>query len=166
MPFDNPMLETVIICALGALLLWAAFTDMRERIISNMTVLAITCLYPAYALATGLDPSLSGWVGALLVGIAVISVSAGLFALNLFGGGDAKMLAAVALWAGPGLLAQFLLITAITGGFLAVGFLVYRRFIQPASETATSIGGTSDVLPYGVAITAGGLFVCWHLLVG
>lgn len=166
MPFDSSMLETVLICVLAVLLLWAAFTDMRERIISNRTVLAIACLYPAYALAAGLDPSLSGWVGALLVGIAVLSVSAGLFALNLFGGGDAKMLAATALWAGPGLLAQFLLITAITGGLLAVGFLVYGRVIRSANETAASGDGTLDILPYGVAITVGGLFVCWHLLVG
>lgn len=166
MPFDSSILETVLICALGALLLWAAFTDMRERIISNRTVLAIACLYPAYAFAAGLDPSLSGWVGAALVGVAVLCVTAGLFALNLFGGGDAKMLAAVALWAGPGLLGQFLLITAITGGLLAVGFLVYRRVIQPAKETAASSSGASDILPYGVAITAGGLFVCWRLLVG
>lgn len=166
MPLDRSIFEIAVVCLLGALMLWAAFTDIRGRIISNRTVLAITGLYPAYALAAGLDPALAGWIGGLLVGFAVLIISAGLFAFNIFGGGDAKMLAAVALWAGPGLLSQFLLITAITGGLLAMGFLVYRRMAPSASERAALDDGAMDSLPYGVAITAGGLLVCWHLLVG
>ncbi len=166
MLFDNSIFEIAITCLVGAAMLWAAFTDIRGRTISNRTVLTIACLYPAYALAAGLEPNLSGWVGALLVGVIVLAVAAGLFALNVFGGGDAKMLAAVALWAGPGLLAQFLLITAITGGLLAAGFLVYGRVARFSSETAASRDESLDILPYGVAITAGGLLVCWRLLVG
>ena len=72
-----------------------------------------------------------------------------LFRFGLFGGGDAKLLAAGALWIGAGSALPFLAGTALTGGALALGFLVW---VGVAGR-----GRARPSLPYGVAIAAGGV---------
>lgn len=158
--------ELFSVAALAALLLFVAVNDFRHFIIPNRIVVAILLLYPLYALSVGLDASLSGWVGGITVSGLVLFLGAGLFALGAFGGGDAKLIAAISLWAGPSLLGQFLLITAISGGVLAATFLVAKSIAKPAGESGTIECGTADEIPYGVAISTGGLFVCWQLLAG
>ena len=91
-----------------------------------------------------------------------------LFVLNALGGGDVKLLAATALWAGPGAIFDFLLVTTITGGVIALAMTSRSRFAL--AMTFESIGSQSirnavlsHVLPYGVAIAAGGIVVAAKL---
>lgn len=158
--------ELFSVAALATLLLFVAVNDFRYFIIPNKAVVAIALIYPIYALSAGLDVGMNGWVGGIAAGGVVLMLGAGLFAIGAFGGGDAKLIAAVALWAGPSLLAQFLLLTAITGGVLAAAFLVAKSIAKPAEESGTIESGTANDIPYGVAISTGGLFVCWQLLAG
>ena len=162
----SPSPELFCIVVLAVMLLIVAAIDFRHFVISNRSVSAIALLYPVYAFSAGLDASTAGWLGGLAAGAIVLALAAGLFALNVFGGGDAKLIAAIALWAGPSLLAHFLLITAITGGVLAAAFLVAKSVAKPAVEPATLEDGNEDNIPYGIAISTGGLFVCWQLLAG
>jgi prepilin peptidase CpaA len=88
----------------------------------------------------------------LALAAAVFGAGALLFGLGVFGGGDAKLLAAGALWFGTEAAWSFLLGTAVAGGVLALGFLVW--FAIPRGGVAVR-----PSLPYGVAIAAG---ACWR----
>ena len=162
----SSLMEVACLTIAAILLLWVAVNDYRHFVIPNKTVAAISLLYPCYVLAAGLGADPSGWLGGIATGGAVLLVGAGLFATGAFGGGDAKLIAAVALWAGPSLLVQFLLITAISGGVLAAAFLIAKSVAKPAGDSAVFEGGSADNIPYGVAISTGGLFVCLQLLAG
>ena len=97
------------------------------------------------------------------MGAAVFAVGVGLFVLKLTGGGDVKLLAATALWAGTERVLGLLLVMALAGGVLALVMWLARGGARYAA------GGVEDVslgrmrLPYGLAIASGGWFVAAHL---
>jgi prepilin peptidase CpaA len=72
------------------------------------------------------------------------------FHFGLMGGGDVKLLAAGALWLGTPALASYLLLTVLSGGALALLFLVREGL---AGRSA----GARASLPYGLAIATGGI---------
>lgn len=164
------------LCMLGL----AAFKDLRERRIPNRLTAGLALLFPIYVLVS---PTPVPWLAALGLAAAVFLVGLVLFARELIGGGDVKLIAGVSLWAGPELLALFALVTAIAGGALGVAALCHQRWAGPlraglartglvpagptpgpspteAVETdAVPPGSTRLTLPYGVAIAAGGVAV-------
>lgn len=127
----------------------AAATDIRRRQIDNWLNAAIALAAPAFWYATGL----SLWPGvALQLGIAVVAflVLCGFFALRLMGGGDVKLLTALALWLPGQPFMQLLLFMSLIGGVLTVvlgAVHVIRRQRQKLK------------IPYGVAIASAGLLV-------
>jgi prepilin peptidase CpaA len=86
--------------------------------------------------------------------LLVLLVGFILFARSLFGGGDVKLMAAMALWTGFVALPRFVLITTLAGGILALAFLILRYARRSTGE------GLDRRLPYGIAIAAGGLDFC------
>ena len=92
----------------------------------------------------------------------------GLFACNLIGGGDVKLMSAIALWAGPMRIFDFLFVTAIMGGLVAAGVLaslhLRRRHLAPVGGASGGAGSTE--IPYGVAISIGGMFVAYAIYCG
>lgn len=160
MVYDATIGQVVLIAA-GAVLLAAAAQDFLDYLIPNRLVLALVALYPIYVLAAG---GAVDWLGGLLVGGSVLIAGLVLFAFRLIGGGDAKLLAATSLWAGPALILPFLLLTAVAGGILALMVIATARLtiffpallrIVPQQTAVLS----QQKLAYGVAIAAGGLFV-------
>jgi prepilin peptidase CpaA len=145
--------------AFAILLLWAAGEDMRRLIIPNWISLAVVGLYPVFALTS---PAATDWL--LAAGTAALVLLGGfmLFAVRLMGGGDVKLMAAVALWAGPGRLPLLISVTAIVGGVVAAGLLVIR-WVRSRRQGRDA---GSAVMPYGVAIAAGGLAVALSLSKG
>jgi prepilin peptidase CpaA len=160
--------RAVVGLGLLTLLAHVAWTDLRYRRISNRACGAILALWPLHLALTAqlLAPLLS-----LAVGLAVLTVAIVLWQRRLLGGGDVKLLAAVAVWAGPSEVLGFLLVTTLAGGLLALAWLWYRRIgwavltpiqaavagLLPATCTASG-SALAATLPYGVAIAAGG---CW-----
>ena len=160
-------IEHLVIALFLALLSVAAIHDATTYRIPNRVSLAIAALYPVHVLASGGDVA---WVGALFVAAAVFAAGTVLFAWRVLGGGDVKLLAATALWAGPAGLADLLAITAIGGGLMALFMSSSLRFgLALALEAAGRPGGRAMVLgntlPYGVAIAAGGWFTAAYLMV-
>jgi prepilin peptidase CpaA len=102
----------------------------------------------------GCDPF--GLLLALAAGGAVLIGGTALFAAGLVGGGDVKLAAAATVWIGARAIPEFLVVTALVGGLLALGILggrALRRCIgrgRPAMADPT--------VPYGVAIAAGALW--------
>ena len=137
------------------LLVTAVCTDLRDRTIPNWIPVAATVLFVPAAW-TGAVPH---WQAHLLVLALVFAVCLGLFAMNLLGGGDAKLIPAIALWAGPEHLVMFLVVMTLTGGAVALSLLLRpARWRRQRSET-TSESKPGPSIPYAVAIAAGGLVV-------
>ncbi|MCH6588536.1 MAG: prepilin peptidase [Proteobacteria bacterium] len=100
--------------------LWGeSLSDLLWLRIPNWVVVAIAALYPIYVLSAAQPVA---WQGALVLAALVFAIGFALYSFRLLGGGDVKLLAVVALWAGPLQITAFLLSTAIIGGLLA-GYL-------------------------------------------
>ena len=107
-----------LLIALAIALLVAAFTDLRHRRIGNGLNLAIALAAPAYWWASGLG--LSGIVWQLGIAAVVFAVSLALFARGSMGGGDVKLLVALALWLPPVNYAQLIFMMAVIGGAMSI----------------------------------------------
>ena len=149
-----------------ALLSAAAISDVRNLTIPNSYCLGIVLCYPFYLLAPAQPVD---WLGGVLVCGGLLVVGFALFTTGRVGGGDAKLLAATSLWAGPGLLVEFVLLTALAGGGIALLLYVRHRWGRRPSLAALAAGEASpdfaqQPMPYGVAIFAGGVYVAFTLL--
>ena len=147
----NIILAGTLVLLLGI----AVWRDLAARTIPNALNLAIAAVAPASWWAAGLDP----WPDAAIqIGVAtlVFAAATGAFALGQMGGGDVKLLGALALWRVPlapgepmfAPLLQLLLVMAVAGGVLTLVMLVLHRRRGAAGQPE---------IPYGVAIAAGAL---------
>ena len=147
MPAIWPVYALSVLLAL--LLVYGAATDLRARIISNRLNLAIALLAPLWWWAN--DVSL--WPGVALqigVALAVFGVFCGLFAIGMMGGGDVKLLGALALWLPIGALLTLLVVMALAGGLITLATVVHHRLANKEGQPE---------VPYGVAIALAGLWV-------
>ena len=138
-----------LLVALAIALVVAAFTDMRRRQIDNWLTFGIALAAPLFWWASGLDL----WPGVALqfgVGVAAFAVFAGLFALGWMGGGDVKLLTALALWIEPTWFLKLLVVMALLGGVLTLVMGAWHIARRQRDRVA---------IPYGVAISAAGLWV-------
>jgi prepilin peptidase CpaA len=138
-----------LLASLAIALLVAAFTDMRSRQIANWLNGAIALGAPLFWWTSGL----SLWPGvAIQLGLALATfvVLAGLFAIRAMGGGDVKLLAALALWIDPTTFLRLLIVMALVGGVLTLVLGSWNVMRRQKDRLA---------IPYGVAIAFGGLWV-------
>jgi prepilin peptidase CpaA len=145
--------QTLLLAGLLTALVAAAATDIRSRTISNLLNLGIALAAPLYWWATGID----FWPGAalqILFAFVVFAAFAGLFAIGAMGGGDVKLIGALALWFPVTPFMSLLMLMAILGGLLTVFMLILHK-VRP-TERALEV-------PYGVAIAAAG---AWTVLNG
>jgi prepilin peptidase CpaA len=139
----------MLIACLAAALAVAAAYDWRSRIIPNRLNLAIALLAIPFWWASGL----SLWPDVALQ-IATAAGLFGLFALafrfGAMGGGDVKLVAALALWLPPLASLKLLVIMSIAGGFLTLAMVIRHRIAKPGHELE---------IPYGIAIAFGGFWL-------
>lgn len=139
----------MLAAALAVLLVIAAVTDIRSRIISNRLNIAVAGLAPLFWMANGLD----FWPDMVLqvaLAAAVFAIFAALFALGMMGGGDVKLLAALALWLPLQPMMTLLVIMSVLGGAVTLITIIHHRVRR-------NIGRPE--VPYGVAISLAGLWV-------
>jgi prepilin peptidase CpaA len=139
----------------GGAMVLAAASDLRRYLIPNRLCLAVAA---GYGLAAATLPPAT-WLSGLAVGAAVFAAGALLFARGWLGGGDVKLGAAVALWAGPAFFSDFALATALAGAAVAAVMLSPARRLMPAAPGAELLSGLRQPMPFGVALAAGGLWV-------
>lgn len=149
---DDPI-KYGLLGALAIALLVAAFTDLRSRRIDNWLTAAIAAGAPLFWWASGvaLWPDLAIQLG---VALATFAVLCGLFALRAMGGGDVKLLTALALWIEPLMFVRLLVVMALVGGFLTILFYAWHTMRRRRDQLA---------IPYGVAIALAGL---WTIGIG
>lgn len=142
----------------------AGISDLVRYEIPN--VLSVALVAGFALLAVALPPPVI--IDHVLVGLTVLGAMALLFAAGVCGGGDAKLLAATALWMGWVRLPEFLLLTALAGGALALALLASRRLAASRLLVATGarprrLFAKASGVPYGVAIAVAGLAMLPHL---
>jgi prepilin peptidase CpaA len=140
---------------------FAAANDLFTMKIPNRISLFLVASFIIVALLSRMPLDVFGMH--LAVGFAVLAVTFTLFALNLFGGGDAKLLAAGAIWMGPDRILDYLLLITVFGGALSLLILAYRRWVPAAAFAlpgwAQRLHTDKGPIPYGIAIAAGALVV-------
>jgi prepilin peptidase CpaA len=102
-----------VLVAASALLLQAAWTDLREYKIRNELVLALAGLFVLYAVLAGQWSSLR-WDIAFAVLMFLVLLA--LYALGGMGGGDVKILAVAFLWTGLSGALPFAVLLALFSG--------------------------------------------------
>ena len=136
----------------------AAFSDLFTMTIPNRVSIILAGAFVLIVPFSGLTPSAIGmhFLGAAIVFIVCFA----LFALNIMGGGDAKLLSAAALWFGfdQSLLA-FAVYVSLIGGMMTLLIVSIRS----RSDLLTAIGVAipqslmhAKKIPYGIAIGLGG----------
>lgn len=149
------MIENGILAAAAFVLIGAAYSDLKQFKIPNLMPVLLLALYACYVAIVGL--SAFSWWHAAHFAIALI-IGMALFAMKWFGGGDAKLYAAVTLWF-PLQKAPFLLFyVGLAGLGLAILFVLTRKFTKGPDGKKR----TDRRIPYGVAIAFGAI-ACWLL---
>lgn len=153
--------DGLILLAFVALLGVVLVRDVTSYTIPNTVVLAIAALFlPACMLHFREVDILSH----LLAGLAVLVPGWIMFHFRMFGGGDVKAWAALALWYGLEHLTPMVLAIAIVGGALGITLLAIRMLLPP--RRAACVPGRTRIrdarmlqrgapVPYGIAIAVG-----------
>lgn len=152
------MINTLALFVFPGAMAFAAAMDLLTMTIPNRISLALAGSFAVAALLTGLP--LDVFASHLAAGTAMLAVGIGLFAMGWVGGGDAKLLAAGALWLGFPQLLEFLLLTGVVGTFLILALLGYRAYpaaALPIPSWALRLHRSDTGLPYGVAIGSAAL---------
>lgn len=155
--------------ALIALVTVAVVWDLRTRRIPN----ALTVSGFFVALAIRALPGGEALMAGVLGGVLGLAISFPLVLLGGLGGGDAKLLAAVGAFLGPGDLPVALLVTALVGGAMAFALALQRRaLVETLLHARVLVGSVARrapapartlrtpgalTIPYGVAIGAGAI---------
>jgi prepilin peptidase CpaA len=140
---------TLLLGLLALILVSAGIQDARTREIANWKNALIALLAPLWWWANGLAlwPDMAMQLGVAAVVLALFGAA---FAIGQMGGGDVKLIAALALWLPVMPLVWMLMLMSVLGGALTLVMLVERR-LRPR-EAALEI-------PYGVAIAMAALLV-------
>ncbi|MFN4097323.1 MAG: prepilin peptidase [Sphingomonas sp.] len=129
------------------ILVSAGIEDARIREISNWKNAAITLLAVPWWFAMGLSP----WPDMAIqlgVALAVFALFAAAFHFGMMGGGDVKMIAALALWFPFDKLVSLIVIMSLAGGAITLVMLV-EKWVRRRSE--------QPEVPYGIAIAIAAL---------
>lgn len=151
----------------AGLLIIACVIDLKVFRIPNAIPLALIALFLIKSAAAG---NAEIWPGHLMAFGLTFGLGLLAFALGMFGGGDAKLMTALALWFGMAGLPGFLVITAISGGLLALFLLGLRHLANRQPVMASSSGSTNAPklldrrapVPYALPITFAALWLEWQ----
>lgn len=142
-------LSWILLGILALLLLVACWRDLSTRTIPNPLCIAIALLAIPFWWSIGLPL----WPDAAIqvaVAVLVFILFAIAFALGVMGGGDVKLVAAVALWLPAQAVVVLLVVMSLAGGALTLAMLLRHRFSKAEGQLE---------IPYGVAIAFGGLWL-------
>ena len=152
------------------LLLYVAGVDIATRLIHNKICLALAIL--------GIASQFSGpthFTESLVIAAILFLLLIVVYGRGWIGGGDIKLLVALAIGLRLSGVVQLLTITALAGGVLALAHLMMRRLPHPRPAPAGSslLRRVYAVerwrhlrhapLPYGAAIACGGIWTVFNL---
>lgn len=137
---------------------YAAFSDLVSMTIENRVSTLLLVSFVCVALLVGFPPErIAAHVG---VGFLCLLVTFGMFAAGWMGGGDAKLIAATAVWFGPTAdLGGYAMAASLYGGALTMLLLAARAQFVPATgvDFVDRLLERETGVPYGIALGAAGL---------
>jgi prepilin peptidase CpaA len=148
--------------AFAFLIAYAVTTDVSRLTIPNWVSVALVGLFAGFLMLGSKELPVLLHAG---VATAVLLLGFALFATGVMGAGDVKLMAAVALWAGPEKVLVFLMYMSLTGAALALLIMV-GTFCLHWNGTGEPAAGLSRLFPrwvrrgltpYGFAIGVGAL---------
>jgi prepilin peptidase CpaA len=153
------MYNAAVFLILPICLVLASLTDFLEMKIPNRIPAILAASFFLIMPFSGLGLVEIGWH--LAAALMVFVVCFTLFALNVMGGGDAKILTAAALWFGFNTsLFEFLAFTGYIGGLLTVAVILLRANWDKLATVGMKLPQTlmvANKIPYAIAIGAAGL---------
>jgi prepilin peptidase CpaA len=159
MPDATHLLDWIAIFAVTAAFVAAAITDATTYLIPHRYSAAVALAFVFYAIG---KPAPVWYYGAAAAAL-LLAIGVLLFDRGVLGGGDVKLMAAGALWAGFDLLPLMLMVTSLAGGALALAHLSPLGRLMPARPGTPALGDLRSRLhqpiPFGVAIATGGVAV-------
>jgi prepilin peptidase CpaA len=154
------MVETAVLVIFPFCMVFAAMSDLISMTIANHVSLLLVGAFILFGLIMGMPLAVIAMHVA--AGAAVLTVAFALFAIGGMGGGDAKLMAATAVWLGfNAALLEYLATSALLGGALTLMLLAFRRSpLAAATADNPLLRHCADAragIPYGVALGIGGL---------
>jgi len=155
------LIDAIRLLLFPALMAFAASSDLLTMTISNKLSLALAGGFFLLVIVTGMS---FGAIGMHLAAAALVLVVAfGMFTQGWIGGGDAKLVAATALWFGFGHLLDFLVYASLLGGALTLVLIQFRKLPLPGLLARQSwimrLHEKGGGVPYGIALAAAALIV-------
>ncbi|PTS73028.1 peptidase [Sphingomonas sp. HMWF008] len=143
----GPSFSAVLLVALAGVLVSAGVQDARTREIANWKNAAIALLAPLWWWSNGLAlwPDMAMQIGLALI---VFGLFVAAFQFGWMGGGDVKMIGALALWLPLVPLMWMLIVMSLIGGALTMLLLIERAIRHRTGQIE---------VPYGVAIAIAAL---------
>lgn len=141
------IMSGILLVLLALLLVSAGVEDARKREIANWKNALIALMAPLWWYANGL-PLWPGMAMQLGVGAGAFALFCAAFYFGQMGGGDVKLIGALALWMPVVPLVQMLVLMSLIGGALTLVMLAEHKVRR--SERTLEI-------PYGVAIAMAAL---------
>ncbi len=142
-------LNSFLLLLLAALLLAACWWDLRTRTIPNGLNLAVALLALPFWWTSGLGlwPEVALQVAIALLVFGLFAIA---FAIGAMGGGDVKLIGALALWLPWEAVVLLLVIMSLAGGALTFAMVIRQRIARQRGPLE---------IPYGVAIAFGGFWL-------
>jgi prepilin peptidase CpaA len=153
--------ELMLWCVFPWAMAYAGSMDLVTMTIPNRISVLLVAGFVSLAPFAGLGASEIALH--LAAGSVVLAVGIAMFSRGWIGGGDAKIFAAGSLWLGFEHLGHFIALSAIAGGFLTMGLLVFRTMPLPMAliqqDWIARLHHRKTGVPYGIAISAAALMV-------
>jgi prepilin peptidase CpaA len=156
--------EALVLFVVPALLAVSAGWDFASYTIPNFLSIALFAVFVLFVTISGMAPAAIGMHA--LAGLAGLAMGFALFAFGLIGGGDAKLFAVIVLWLGFKDLLDYVLMTSVFGGALAIMLIGLRTLPLPGAlagqQWLARLHDPHGGIPYGVALAAGALVILPH----
>jgi prepilin peptidase CpaA len=150
------MVTAAILVVFPLCMAMAAFSDLLTMSIPNRLSIVLVASFLAIAPFAGL--TLQDVATHLGAGAIVFATCFALFAFNIMGGGDAKILTASAVWFGfNDSLMLYIAYVSVLGGFLSILIVMIRANYNMILVSRIPVPETmlhAKKVPYGVAIGA------------
>jgi prepilin peptidase CpaA len=153
------MIHFLSVSILPILMIIAGAGDALALRIPNWLTFTIFAAFFPLAWATGMP--LADFGLHVLTAVILLAVGFALFSAGLFGGGDAKLMAAAGIWFGSSQALPFLVFTVMAGGILALCVAVWSVISLSWSvhdgTWTKKFSSLKPNVPYGYAIAIGAI---------
>jgi prepilin peptidase CpaA len=166
------LIHSLTLIVIAALVIGAVYDATTSRIPNRLVLVGLIVALAGAGMAGGIP----GVALAAAAAVIAFVIGFGGFAIGAFGGGDAKFLMVGGAFVGLSQMVPYLLATALLGGALALGAVLWRR--KGIEATVMTMGLAKNMVtlgrkgyrgrlgdegrlavPYGVAIAAAALLV-------